>query len=225
MSENLASSGPRVNTHAPDLTLSTVSGLERRISHGEPRVLAFLQHRLGHEPPRELAAIRAELRGLGAELLVISPHGIWSVRADDPLEVVTGPAGDARITDAVQTAERYGVASGSDAVTVIDERGIVRFTHRLEGATGAVWTKLASALAIAGRAMLVRDRHDAKQRVLFTRREWTLTSLVIGCATAFLGGCNEAAIALDGAAPRTDNAFKIELGRRTVLRALQRGAS
>jgi len=33
------------------------------------------------------------------------------------------------------------------------------------------------------------------------------------------------AIALDGAAPRTDNAFKIELGRRTVLRALQRGAS
>ena len=34
MSENLASSGPRVNTHAPDLTLSTMSGLERRISHG-----------------------------------------------------------------------------------------------------------------------------------------------------------------------------------------------
>jgi xanthine dehydrogenase YagS FAD-binding subunit len=34
-----------------------------------------------------------------------------------------------------------------------------------------------------------------------------------------------AAIALDGAAPRDDNAFKVELGRRTVLRALQRGAS
>ena len=34
-----------------------------------------------------------------------------------------------------------------------------------------------------------------------------------------------AAIAVDGAAPRTDNAFKVELGRRTVLRALQRGAS
>jgi len=79
MSENLATSGPSVDTHAPDLTLSTVSGLERRISHGEPRVLAFLQHGLGHEPPRELAAIRAELRGLGAQLLVISPHGIWSV--------------------------------------------------------------------------------------------------------------------------------------------------
>ena len=34
-----------------------------------------------------------------------------------------------------------------------------------------------------------------------------------------------AAMALDGAAPRDDNAFKVELGRRTVLRALQRGAS
>ena len=34
-----------------------------------------------------------------------------------------------------------------------------------------------------------------------------------------------AAMALDGAAPRDDNSFKVELGRRTVLRALQRGAS
>jgi len=34
-----------------------------------------------------------------------------------------------------------------------------------------------------------------------------------------------AAMAVDGAAPRDDNAFKIELGRRTLLRALQRGAS
>ena len=34
-----------------------------------------------------------------------------------------------------------------------------------------------------------------------------------------------AAMAFDGAAPRDDNAFKVELGRRTVLRALQRGAS
>jgi xanthine dehydrogenase YagS FAD-binding subunit len=34
-----------------------------------------------------------------------------------------------------------------------------------------------------------------------------------------------AAMALEGAAPRDDNAFKVELGRRTVLRALQRGAS
>lgn len=34
-----------------------------------------------------------------------------------------------------------------------------------------------------------------------------------------------AAIAMQGAAPHGENAFKIELGRRTVVRALQRGAS
>jgi xanthine dehydrogenase YagS FAD-binding subunit len=34
-----------------------------------------------------------------------------------------------------------------------------------------------------------------------------------------------AAIALEGAKPRDDNAFKVELARRTLLRALQRGAS
>jgi xanthine dehydrogenase YagS FAD-binding subunit len=34
-----------------------------------------------------------------------------------------------------------------------------------------------------------------------------------------------AAIALEGAAPRLDNAFKVELARRTIVRALQRGAS
>jgi xanthine dehydrogenase YagS FAD-binding subunit len=34
-----------------------------------------------------------------------------------------------------------------------------------------------------------------------------------------------AAIALDGATPRDDNAFKVELARRTLVRALQRGAS
>jgi xanthine dehydrogenase YagS FAD-binding subunit len=34
-----------------------------------------------------------------------------------------------------------------------------------------------------------------------------------------------AQIALDGAKPQADNAFKIELGRRTLVRALQRGAS
>jgi len=34
-----------------------------------------------------------------------------------------------------------------------------------------------------------------------------------------------AAIALDGAQPHDDNAFKLELARRTIVRALQRGAS
>lgn len=48
---------------------------------------------------------------------------------------------------------------------------------------------------------------------------------LIGKPSALDSFRRAAAMALDGAAPRDDNSFKVELGRRTVLRALQRGAS
>jgi xanthine dehydrogenase YagT iron-sulfur-binding subunit len=172
--------GPGVGTPAPDLA---VSGLERR-AH-VPHVLAFVRDGLGGERPIEPAAIRAELRGLGAELVVVSPPGVWRVRADDPLEAVAG-AGD----EVAAASQRYGVRAGDDAVFVIDGRGVVRFTHRIQ-LGGDVWTRLSEALAIASRGVRARDAHDARQRVLFTRREWAVTCLVAGCATAFLAGCKE----------------------------------
>jgi xanthine dehydrogenase YagT iron-sulfur-binding subunit len=180
--------GPRVGNPAPELV---ASGLERR-THA-PHVLAFLRDGLGGERPiderSELRAIRAELRGLGAELVVVSPAGVWRVRADDPLEPLAG-AGDALATEAAATPECYGVRPGEDAVFVIDGRGVVRFTHRIPH-RGDVWTRLAEALAIAGRGVRARDAHDVRQRVLFTRREWAVTCLVAGCATAFLAACKE----------------------------------
>jgi len=175
---------PSVGTSAPDLA---VSGLQRR-TH-VPHVLAFVRDGLGGERPIEPAAIRAELRGLGAELVVVSLAGVWRVRADDPLEPVTG-AGDALAAEVAAASEGYGVRPGDDAVFVIDGRGVVRFTHRLP-LRGDVWTRLSEALAIAGRGVRARDAHDARQRVLFTRREWAVTCLVAGCATAFLAGCKE----------------------------------
>lgn len=48
---------------------------------------------------------------------------------------------------------------------------------------------------------------------------------LIGKPAAIESFRRAAAMALDGAEPRDDNAFKVELGRRTILRALQRGAS
>ncbi|HEX3765969.1 MAG TPA: (2Fe-2S)-binding protein [Kofleriaceae bacterium] len=184
-----APAGPGVGTPAPDLA---VSGLEPR-SRGEPRVLAFVHAGLDQEPPADLGAIRAELRGLGAELVVISPVGVWRVRADDPLEP-RAAAGDALAVEAAAAAACYGVRPGDDAVFVVDSRGVLRFTHRIgiEHRRGdAVWARLGEALAIAGRAVHARDVHDARQRVLFTRREWVVTCLVVGCATAFLAGCKE----------------------------------
>jgi len=175
---------PGVGAPAPDLV---VSGLERRTR--APRVLAFLRDGLGGERPAELDAIRAELRGLGAELVVVSPAGAWRVRADDPPEP-RASAGDALAAEVAAASAGYGVQAGDDAVFVIDGRGVVRFTHRIAPGGGA-WTRLSNALAIAGRGVLARDAHDARQRVLFTRREWTVTCLVVGCATAFLASCKE----------------------------------
>ena len=54
---------------------------------GQTRVLAYV-HRwtLDAEDPGTLRAIRAQLRGLGAELIILSDAGVWSFRADDPPE-------------------------------------------------------------------------------------------------------------------------------------------
>ena len=186
MSESFVS-GPSVGSAAPDLV---VPGLERRVSHAEPRVLAFVRDGKLTEPVTELPTIRAELRGLGAELVVVSPGGVWSVRADDPLEPLAAASAElaAEVSDA---AQRYGVTHDEDAVFVIDGRGVVRFNHRLERRGRALWATLTDALTIAGRAAHMREGHDARQRVLFTRREWTVTCLVVGCATAFLSACKE----------------------------------
>jgi xanthine dehydrogenase YagT iron-sulfur-binding subunit len=187
--------GPEVGSAAPELA---VSGIDRRAGHGEPRVLAFLHDGLGREPAEALGAtgpsgasgtIRAELRGLGAELVIVSPGGIWAVRPDDPVEALAG-AGAALADEVAAAAQRYGVLADDEAVFVVDGRGVVRFSYRLPVQDDAVLAQLARALALAGRAMHARDDHDPRQRVLFTRREWTVTCLVAGCAAAFLG-CKE----------------------------------
>jgi xanthine dehydrogenase YagT iron-sulfur-binding subunit len=158
------------------------------VRDSQPRVLAFA-HAWSpvDEPPAALRAIRAQLRGLGAELHVLSPRGAWSVRADDPIEPIA--------TDVAEAAVQYGVAPGHDAVFVIDGRGI-RFAHRPAeplGQGGApVVDRLADALAIAGEAMHRRaGRPSAHDRVLFTRREWSVSCLVVGCTTAFLAACKQ----------------------------------
>ena len=187
MPDGLPDAGPEVGAHAPELA---VSGLERRSCRGVPRVLAFVHDGLSHERPAGLGAIRAELRGLGAELVAVSRAGLWRVRPDDPPELLA-TAGEPLAAEVAEASDGYGVRAGEDAVFVIDGRGVVRFIHRIDPGGAPMWTRLADALAIAGRGMHARDVHDARQRVLFTRREWSVTCLVVGCATAFLAGCKE----------------------------------
>jgi xanthine dehydrogenase YagT iron-sulfur-binding subunit len=189
MSE-ISVTAPSIPSHASELAAPALDG---RAGHRAPRVLAFLYDaELDDDRPESAAAlraIRAELRGLGADLIVVAPAGVWSVRADDPVEPLA-EATDQLAAEVVQAAARYGVGAGEDAIFVIDGRGVMRFSHRLER-RGAAWSTLADALATAGRAAHAREGLDARQRVLFTRREWTVSCLIVGCATAFLAACKE----------------------------------
>jgi xanthine dehydrogenase YagT iron-sulfur-binding subunit len=181
--------GPGVGSQAPEVARPGVRALTPR---GEPRVLAFVREgsfeRDTAAAPEAVAAIRAQLRGLGAELVVLSRAGIWWMRADDPIEPAEGD-----VDLAAAAAAEFGVAQDEDAVFVIDGRGVVRFMHRPAQRTRPICVALAEALSIAGQALHAREAHGVKERLLFTRREWSVTCLVVGCATAFLAACKEQA--------------------------------
>src|SRR5882672_2759596 len=57
---------------------------------GQPIVLAVLDDGLTTWPA-DLAQARAELRGLGAVLLLISRRGLWCFSPDDELEMFAAP--------------------------------------------------------------------------------------------------------------------------------------
>jgi xanthine dehydrogenase YagT iron-sulfur-binding subunit len=145
---------------------------------GRPWVLAFMTSwDPVRVPPRELSTIRAQLRGLGAQLVILSSAGTWSFRPDDDIERFT--SGEAETIAA--TAERYEVAPGCDAVFVHDGAGKVRFSHI---ADGPLESSLAGALEAAGAAMLTPVQRIG---LLLNRREWAISSLCTGFALALLG--------------------------------------
>jgi xanthine dehydrogenase YagT iron-sulfur-binding subunit len=143
---------------------------------GRPSVLAFVRAwNPVTSPPGEQSAMRAQLRGLGAVLIILSDAGTWSFRPDDDLERFA--AGDA---DAIGDAEAiYNVSRDQDAVFVLDADGKIRFSHVCDGALA---TSLASALEAAGAAVVARP-----PPITFTRREWAISSLVTGFALALFG--------------------------------------
>jgi len=141
-------------------------------TRGRTWVLAFVRAWKVRDD-QMLQPIRAQLRGLGAMLIVMSDSGVWSFHPDDDLELVA-PAG----AEVAAVARSYGVAH--DAIFVIDGEGRVRFAHRSDEALDPT---LEVALGVAGRE-LIRPRP-----ILFNRREWAVTSLVTGFAFAFVAGC------------------------------------
>src|SRR4051794_37515909 len=143
---------------APSFVLHDDAGrpLSSSETRGRPWVLAFARR---WTPGHDAGAIRAQLRGLGAILFIVSDAGVWSFRPDDDIELTAGPSRRLR-REIAEIAERWGVDAREDGVFVVDDHGAVRFAHAPSGELSAT---LAGALAAAGRELLglPAPRHHA----------------------------------------------------------------
>ena len=146
-------------------------------TRGRPWVLAFAR---GWTPGEGADAIRAQLRGLGAILFIVSDTGVWSFRPDDDIELTAGPSRRMR-RELAELAARWGVPPGEDGVFVVDGHGVVQLANAPSGELSAT---LAGALAAAGRELL-----GLPPRPGITRRDWAVMSLVAGFGVVLLHGC------------------------------------
>jgi len=110
--------------------------------------------------PDDAHRVRAELRGMGAVLVVVTPHGRFVFRPDDDVER----------WEADVDVGRHG-----PSLYLFDEDRNVRFSRRLQDAS-----ELVDALSAAGRALLTPS---------FTRREMFVTALATALVLAFDAGC------------------------------------
>jgi xanthine dehydrogenase YagT iron-sulfur-binding subunit len=129
-----------------------------------PCILAFCA-----VAPRIEEAFRAELRGLGASLLALSPEtGVLLGADDEPREVGPQPA----------LWRAHGAGSAALTVVLLDERHRVRLRREAPEAVGT----LLSAIRAAGRAVREAPRG-------LGRRELMVNSLAVALGAAVLHAC------------------------------------
>jgi xanthine dehydrogenase YagT iron-sulfur-binding subunit len=170
----------------PALTVRSRRGAFVTLSRfeGQPVVLGVFD--AWHPDGASLDAIRAELRGLGAAIVIISGAGVWAFGPDDDVELW---AAQEDVEPGVLEAARRDLgcaAAGSgarSALLVLDGEHVVRFARR-DVPDGP--STLASALSEAGRALITRHAPHG-----MTRRELLNVCLVAGFA-----------LALDACAPK-----------------------
>ena len=163
-----------------------VEGCDRpRPLAGETTVLAFCA-RL----PAPSEALRAELRGLGATLLLLTPEGGVRLRPDDPPE---------RLRPAPRLWEACSVALPPRLTLVLlDAAGTVRLRRQGDEPVepGAL---LLQALRAAGRA--VRAQPQSIRPGGVGRRDLLVSTLAAALSLAVLQACATAAPAKDAAPP------------------------
>ena len=124
-------------------------------------------------PAGELAAVRAHLRGAGAELLVIGEALAWTVRPDD--DAIEPARCDARAI-----APRLGVRDGADAVFAVDGSGDVRYASVPVPVPALARLVEAAVAALFGRPSM---------GLVFSRRAWLQTAAAAGAAAALWPAC------------------------------------
>jgi xanthine dehydrogenase YagT iron-sulfur-binding subunit len=151
-----------------------------------------------------LEALRAELRALGAALLLIGTEHSFCFRPDD--ELVHEPStGELRLA-AIQLFRAHGVgpealSTGTLLLGLLDDRGELRWrTSRAVDGDAAL--ALLEATRLAGRSAL---RAPREPRVgLVTRREVVLTSLIGALSLVLLDGCKRSEPHLPVPGPSAD---------------------
>jgi hypothetical protein len=181
----------RVGSYAPALVVRTVRGAVDLAGGSRLVVLAFVApEAFAATDPAVLAGLRAELRGLGAMLVVVSDDALFSFRPDD--DVARLARGDEIRQEDVFRARRALGLDRFGGVLVVDERRVVRFAHAwkersMSSASGhhelAGLATLRDGLAYAGR-MLVKG----PLRPL-SRREMVASTVVAALALVFVEGC------------------------------------
>jgi xanthine dehydrogenase YagT iron-sulfur-binding subunit len=156
---------------------------------GQPVVLAFVR---GWSPRPgangTTRALRAELRGLGAVLVMVSDDRVWTFRPDDDVELdASGLDLDGRNVARLQA--RYGFQPGTRhafGLFVIDGKKVLRFAHLAPSSGTDPFQTLVDALEAAGRKLLARPSGPVR----LSRRELVITSMVSAFASIVLEGCS-----------------------------------
>jgi len=120
-----------------------------------------------------LAAVRAELRGLGAVLLLVFDDGALCLGPEDEVwRIGSGDARDAEERAAVRAG--YGVPPGATGLFVIDGDRRLRFSHVEAAPRSGTLQTIAGALSATG--------HIDVSRFTLSRRELVVSSLAAAFA-------------------------------------------
>lgn len=136
-------------------------------------MLAFVR---GWTPGGDADAIRAQLRGLGAILFVVSDAGVWSFRRDDDVEL--SARSSPRLAREIEDlGARFGVPSGDDGVFVVDGDGVVRFARAPSADLSATGRRArrgrAPAAGVAAAARLIQRHVTAHYAIVSRTRSAT----------------------------------------------------